>query len=1260
MPPLERTTVRRHTPATAATLLALLLVLAPPLVRADEPPLLTSAEKSDFKATSRHADVVDFCERLAQRSPVVRLGELGTSVEGRKLPLLILADPPVATPEEAARSRKLVVFVMANIHAGEVDGKEGVLMLARDLATAPERPLLKNLVLVIAPIFNADGNEKIDKNNRPGQVGPAEGAGVRANAQGFDLNRDFVKLESPEVRSLVRFLNKWDPAIFVDCHTTNGSHHRYTLTYEGGHCPAGDGRVIAFVRDELLPDVGKRLEKKTGFLSYFYGNFAADRTRWETVPPTPRYGIHYVGLRNRIGILSESYSYASYKDRVLASRGFVQSICEFAADNRDKIEKLLAEARRDAIRAGKELKDTDQVVLRQKAAPLGRPHNLAGYVEEVKDGRRVATDQPKDYEVQYWGGTEPTLSVRRPYAYLFPASLATVVEKLQRHGIEVEELREDIELDVEVYRLDKITRTAAFQKHQPVSLETTPRKESRRIAAGTILVRTAQANGTLAAYLLEPQSEDSLATWNFLDELLKEGEDYPVLRLPAAAPLTTGRVRQLPEDRVMNKPITFDAAFASVPPLNFNGSPVAGLTWLDDGEHFLQVKDNRLYKVDALSGRCEPFGDLDKLGRGRGGPPRPGVQASQGIHWNPQHTGALFVSDSDLYFARIDGSAAIRLTKTPVAKELPSFSPDGKSVAFVKEGNLYVVDFATQTERALTSDGAGLIQNGKADTVYIEEIFDRRRPAYWWSPDSSRLAFLRFDDTGVRQVALVDQASARLGVETTSYPKAGERNPAVKLGTVTVAGGPVRWVELKDYPEADTLLIRAAWTPDSQSVCFFCQNRAQTWLDVCLAPRDGGEATRLFRETTKAWVDDPGDPTFLKDGSFLLASERSGWKHLYHFARDGRLIGPVTSGPWEMTTLHLVEEEAGWVYFSGTAENDISPNLYRVKLDGNELQRLTKGTGEHRASVAPKGKLFIDSWSDHETPTQVRLYHADGAAARTLDTNPVYSREEFHFGAYERVQIKTPDGFLLEGSILKPPDFDLQRRYPVWYQTYAGPHMPTVHDTWGGGRVADEAKAQLGFVIFHCDPRSASGKGACSAWTAYQKLGVQELADIETAVHWLTEQSYIDASRVGMSGHSYGGFMTAYALTHSKLFAAGVAGAPVTDWRNYDTIYTERYMKTPQDNPEGYNATSVVRAAGNLHGKLLIVHGMLDNNVHLQNSAELIDALQRANKDFEMMFYPKAQHGIGGRHYQRLVIDFMVRTLQPDRPKPTAERPAAP
>ncbi len=497
-----------------------------------EEKLLTVAEQSDYQATSRHAQVVDFCERLAKQCPCVRLGELGTSFEGRKLPLLILADPPISTPEEAARSNKLVVFAMGNIHAGEVDGKEGILMLARDIASSAEKPLLKNLILVIAPIFNADGNERMSKTNRRGQVGPAEGMGVRPNAQGFDLNRDFVKLESPEVRALVKFLNVWDPAIVIDLHTTNGSHHRYTITYEGPRNPAGDASVIASVRDEMLPDVGRRLEKRSGYHSFFYGNFSPDRTGWQTVPATPRFGLHYVGLRNRIGILSESYSYATYKDRVLGSRDFARSIFEYASENKDRLQTLLAEARSRTVRAGEDPQPTELVAVQQKASPLDRTVDFLGFVEEMKDGRRVATDQPKVYQLKYYGRCEPKVTVARPYAYVIPPQLAKVVETLGRHGIVVDKLQKDTDLNVEVYRIDKISHAErAFQEHNLVTLQASPRQEKRSLKAGTLVVRTAQPLGTLALYLLEPESEDGLSTWNFMDEFLAEGKDYPVLRV---------------------------------------------------------------------------------------------------------------------------------------------------------------------------------------------------------------------------------------------------------------------------------------------------------------------------------------------------------------------------------------------------------------------------------------------------------------------------------------------------------------------------------------------------------------------------------------------------------------------------------------------------------------------------------------------------------------------------------------------------------
>lgn len=489
----------------------------------------TVAESTNFTATSRHADVLAFCDQLAKESPLIRLGEMGVTNEGRRLPLVIVADPPVANAEEARKSGKLIFFAMGNIHAGEVDGKEALLMLAREFGERQHKAWLKDVVFVFAPIFNADGNDKMGK-NRPSQGGPPE-VGMRTNAQELDLNRDFVKLESPEVRSLVRLFNEWDPAVFIDMHTTNGSYHRYAITYEGGSCPAGDARVVTFVRDQLFPEVGRRMEKATGYHSYFYGNFSPDRTLWQTVPPTPRYGIHYFGLRNRIGILSESYNYASFKERILAGKAFVENIASFVADNRSAIESLLKDARAATIAAGQAPKETDHVVLRSEPTTIGRPVKLLGYEEAIIQGRRRPTEQVKEYEVTYEGGTKPTLSVRLPYAYLVPASFGKVVDLLKLHGVAVGTLQQPTTLDVEAYRITKVTRTAAFQKHQPVVLDAMAIPEKRSVEAGTFIVRTAQPLGSLAAYLLEPQSADGMATWNFFDDVIKEGELFPVVRV---------------------------------------------------------------------------------------------------------------------------------------------------------------------------------------------------------------------------------------------------------------------------------------------------------------------------------------------------------------------------------------------------------------------------------------------------------------------------------------------------------------------------------------------------------------------------------------------------------------------------------------------------------------------------------------------------------------------------------------------------------
>ena len=517
----------------ARSLVFLLLAGRALAVDGSDKSLQTAAEESGFRATATHKEVVSFCGRLAKRSPrAVRIGTLGKSSEGRELPLVILADPPVRTAAQAKRSGKLVVFAMGNIHAGEVCGKEALLMLAREIATRKKSPLLKDLIIVLAPIFNADGNERFGEKNRPRQKGPAKGVGIRTNAQGLDLNRDYMKLESPETRALVRFFNEWDPAVIIDTHTTNGSYHRYSLTWDGPRHPATDPKLVKFVRDELLPEAGRRLEKATGYKSFFYGNFNKEHTRWQTYPALPRYGAHYIGLRNRIAILSEAYAYAPYKDRVLATRGFVKQCLRLCAERKARIRSLLSAADRGQTAARK-----DRVSLASKAVALPGTFTIPGFAEAERNGRRVKTEKKQDYKVNYFGVEQPIRWVTRPSAYLIPAKHATAIQTLRRHGIAIEVLRKESEFEVEAYRIDRVSRQArAFQKHRMVRVAVTPHKERRRFKAGTILVRTNQPLGALLVNLLEPHAPDGLCAWNFFDAGITKGSDFPVRRVMSPVP----------------------------------------------------------------------------------------------------------------------------------------------------------------------------------------------------------------------------------------------------------------------------------------------------------------------------------------------------------------------------------------------------------------------------------------------------------------------------------------------------------------------------------------------------------------------------------------------------------------------------------------------------------------------------------------------------------------------------------------------------
>ncbi len=1215
-------------------LLAALVALAIPSL-ANAQPLQTVAEQSDYKATSKSADVVAFCEAIAKRGPVAKLDYFGTTHEGRKLPMLVIADPPVASAEEAKKSGRLVVLAFANIHAGEVDGKEALLALARDLTDKKNHPLLKDLVILLVPNLNADGNDKLSPKNRTSQNGPPE-VGTRANAQGLDLNRDFVKLESPEIRALVKLFNIWDPTVVIDCHTTNGSRHRYTLTYDGPRYPAHDTDLALWANNTLFPAVTKKVKDSTNFDIAPYGNFNKDRTKWESYAASPRYSIQYLAMRGRVGILSESYSYASFKDRIAVSHAFVTACFEVAADKKKDLVKLT------------ERGDLKRVPIRTATDAFPKKLTVFGFDEANKE-------KPKDYSLDFVARVTPKeFADPLPYAYLIPANRTSAIETLQRHEIVVEELREDIDLVTDVFSVTRVDVTEAGfpKKYRITEVNGTWKPNTQRIPAGTVVVKSNQPLGALVVYLLEPRAEDGLTTWNYFSEGLAAGKNHSVLRLVKPYPMALGNVRPLPEARLSNQPITEAQIFGRGGGFSFGfaGTPIATGSWID-GEHFLQVKEGKLLKVEARTGKSEPFTDPAKIKKSLSALKEVDLKTADRLsksvtfRTNPDRSAFLFDIGQDLGLAYFDGRPAVRLTKSAGRKEFVSFSSDGKRIAFVRDKNLYVVDVEKPEVKQLTTDGGGDIFNGRGDWVYEEEIFLRNGKAYWWSEDGKQLAFMRFDDTPVRKFNLVDLQPVRGRLETYTYPKPGDPNPLVKIGIVPATGGKPVFLDMGDYKPEETIIARVGWVPNSKTPFAYVQNRTQTWLDFVVWESPDSQPKKLFRETTKAWVDDPGAPHFLADGSFLFLSERSGWKHLYHYSADGKQLAQVTKGEWEIRNVLRVDEKEKRIYFSASVTSHTGTDFCRIALAGGEPELLTEKGKTHRVSLAPHGPLFIDRFSDPMTPTRANVCEIGNGTLRKLDTNPVYEKEQFKFGKYERVKITLKDGFVLEGSITYPPNFDSKKKYPVWLFTYAGPHSPTLRDEWGGGRILEQTLATSGIIAFRVDPRSASGKGAQSAWTCYKQLGVQELADLEEAVAWLCKNPWADSTRVGISGHSYGGFMAAYALTHSKTFSAGIAASPVTDWKLYDTIYTERYMLTPKENPQGYSKTSCIVGAKNLHGRLLIIHGMMDDNVHMQNSVQFVDALQRAGKEFEMMFYPQARHGIGTPHYLKLQLNFIRKTM---------------
>jgi dipeptidyl-peptidase-4 len=726
--------------------------------------------------------------------------------------------------------------------------------------------------------------------------------------------------------------------------------------------------------------------------------------------------------------------------------------------------------------------------------------------------------------------------------------------------------------------------------------------------------------------------------------------------------------------------LTIDDIFSADPKVrvNFNGVPTQ-LAWTADGRGFRTMQAGKMMRLDAITGDTREFFDSKRLAAaletgGISPAEAARISASPALQFSPDERSILISQGNDLWLYDTAAGTARRLTTTSAEELEPDFITDGKLISFVRGNDLFVYQLANGSEKQLTRDGGEKIFNGYLDWVYEEELYGRgQKRGYWWSPDSKFIAFLRLDESPVPKFVLPNDIPIDQDIENTNYPQAGDPNPLVTLGIADVGktsiipnaaripqvgrrlpasirrlGDSVEFVDLSAYKPEDLLISRVAWSPN-QTVVFQAQNREQTLLDLNAASADG-TVKRLFRETSPAWVGINDNPFFLKDGSFVFQSERDGWAHLYLFNKDGQLTRRITDGKWEVRTLYGVDEAGGWVYFSGTKDSPIAENIYRVKLTGGEVDKLTEVRGNHAASFNSTLTHFIDTWSDVNTPPQTRLFKADGTLERVLNENRVTALNDFKLGRPEFLKVKNRDGFEMEAQMIKPPDFDPSKKYPVISYTYAGPHAQSVVDRWGASRYMwHQMMAQKGYIIWICDNKTASGKGSESMWAVYKRFGETELRDIEDGVNYLKSLPYVDGSRIGLWGWSYGGFMTSYTMTHSSFIKVGIAGGSVTDWRLYDSIYTERYMLTPQNNREGYDRSSVQRAAANLNGRLMLIHGVIDDNVHLQNTMQLAYEFQKAGKQFDLMLYPTARHGLTNpaqiKHWYSMMTDYFVKNL---------------
>ena len=697
----------------------------------------------------------------------------------------------------------------------------------------------------------------------------------------------------------------------------------------------------------------------------------------------------------------------------------------------------------------------------------------------------------------------------------------------------------------------------------------------------------------------------------------------------------------------------------------------AAVRWLPGGEGYVVAQGTgaalTYQKVDPATGATTPFLDdaaLRAIAAATGG------AAGSGLPFRSFEVAldgkALLLTrpDSSVWLYDRQARTARRLMR-PAKRDLPavdgllrnlagsqllrgSYSADYGQYAYVQGYDLYVMDTRTGAERAVSTGGSDSLLNGRPDWVYPEEF--GQLETYWFSPDGSKLAYLQFDEQPVRAFPIVHELEHAVELERQRYPLAGAPNPVVRLFVADLRSGKTTAVDTKST--SDNYILRPTWTPDGRALLFQRLNRRQNRLELLSADPASGATRPLLVEEEPEFVNLHDDLHLFPDGRFLWSSERSGWRHLYLYDATGRQLRQLTSGEWPVGEVSLVDEAGGWVYFTGYDTRGLDRHLMRVKLDGGAVQRLTTEPGVHAASIDPTGRWFVDSWSSLAAPPRAVLRTTDSRQLRELSRTSVARLDSLGLAAPELVTVKAADGTTeLNGLLYKPADFDPQRKYPVVVSVYGGPHSQRVSNSFRT-TAGEQRLAQMGFLVWILDNRGTPNRGKKFETATYLKLGQVDLDDQAAGVRQLAAaRPYVDAERVGIYGGSYGGYMSALALLKQPdVFHVGVARSSVTDWRNYDAPYTERYMRTPQENAQGYDLGSTLPYAKALRGKLLLVHGSTDNNVHLSNTTQLVQKLLEAGKDFDMMIYPEQRHGIGGvaaQHLAKLQLDYFVEHLRP-------------